>query len=50
MRNSKIIRARDLLLPFLGNPGEFNSITDVPGVLVGYKTLINLYFVNGKLV
>lgn len=41
MRNSKIIRARDLLLPFLGNPGEFNSITDVPGVLVGYKTLIN---------
>jgi D-aminopeptidase len=33
-------RARDLGIKFAGSPGEYNSITDVKGVLVGYKTLI----------
>lgn len=33
-------RARDLAIPFDGKPGNFNAITDVPGVLVGYKTII----------
>ncbi len=33
-------RARDLGIPFEGVPGKFNNITDVPGVEVGYKTLI----------
>ena len=33
-------RARDLGVPFDGTPGKYNAITDVPGVLVGYKTLI----------
>jgi L-aminopeptidase/D-esterase-like protein len=33
-------RARDLGIPFEGVTGEFNNITDVPGVEVGYKTLI----------
>ncbi|QHV94744.1 DmpA family aminopeptidase [Spirosoma endbachense] len=33
-------RARDAGIPFNGTPGEYNAITDVPGVLVGYKTLI----------
>ena len=35
------VRARDLGIPFNGTPGKFNSITDVPGIEVGYKTLIN---------
>jgi D-aminopeptidase len=35
------IRARDLGIPFEGAPGKFNSITDVPGVEVGYTTLIS---------
>jgi D-aminopeptidase len=34
-------RARDLGIPFDGTPGAFNAITDVPGVEVGYKTLIS---------
>jgi D-aminopeptidase len=34
-------RARDLGVPFDGTPGMNNSITDVPGLLVGYKTLIS---------
>jgi len=34
------LRARDLGIPFNGTPGKFNAITDVPGVEVGYKTLI----------
>lgn len=34
-------RARDLGIPFEGETGKNNSITDVPGVLVGYKTLIS---------
>src|SRR5437660_3012622 len=37
----KQIRARDLGIPFDGTPGKFNSITDVPGVEVGYTTLIS---------
>jgi D-aminopeptidase len=32
-------RARDLGLPFTGETGPHNAITDVPGVLVGYTTL-----------
>lgn len=35
------LRARDLGIPFNGNPGILNAITDVPGVEVGYKTLID---------
>src|SRR5204862_3513941 len=38
---SKIVRARDLGIPFDGTPGKFNAITDVPGVEVGYTTLIS---------
>jgi L-aminopeptidase/D-esterase-like protein len=33
-------RARDLGIPFEGNTGGFNSITDVSGVTVGYATVI----------
>ena len=33
-------RARGLGLPFAGRPGRWNAITDVPGVEVGYVTLI----------
>ncbi len=33
-------RARDLGIPFDGKPGIHNAITDVSGVLVGYKTII----------
>ena len=32
-------RARDLGLPFPGNPGPNNAITDIPGVRVGFATL-----------
>lgn len=35
------LRARDLGVPFEGTPGEFNAITDVPGVEVGHVTLIS---------
>lgn len=34
-------RARDIGVPFIGTPGPFNAITDVPGVLVGHATLID---------
>jgi len=34
-------RARDLGVPFDGVPGQFNVITDVKGVEVGYVTLIS---------
>jgi len=34
------IRARDLGIPFYGDPGPNNAITDVRGVEVGYTTLI----------
>src|SRR5438105_6669914 len=43
----KIVRARDLGVPFDGTPGKLNSITDVAGVEVGYTTLISG---EGKLV
>ncbi|PSS43672.1 aminopeptidase [Arthrobacter woluwensis] len=33
-------RARDLGIPFDGEPGPWNAITDVPGLEVGYVTLI----------
>lgn len=33
-------RARDLGVPFEGQPGTLNAITDVPGVEVGHTTLI----------
>lgn len=33
-------RARDLGIHFEGSPGPLNAITDVPGVEVGYSTLI----------
>jgi D-aminopeptidase len=33
-------RARSLGIPFNGRPGRLNAITDVPGVEVGYVTLI----------
>jgi D-aminopeptidase len=38
---TKTIRARDLGVRFEGTPGKFNAITDVPGVEVGYTTLIS---------
>jgi L-aminopeptidase/D-esterase-like protein len=34
------LRARDLGIPFEGTPAEYNAITDVPGVTVGYATVI----------
>jgi len=43
----KIVRARDLGVPFDGIAGPFNAITDVAGVEVGYTTLIRG---EGKLV
>lgn len=36
----KKVRARDLGIPFEGASGEFNAITDVPGITVGYSTII----------
>ena len=33
-------RARDLGIPFEGTPAQYNAITDVPGVTVGYCTII----------
>ena len=33
-------RARSLGIPFHGTPGPWNAITDVPGVEVGYATII----------
>ena len=38
-------RARELGIPFGGTTGKWNSITDVPGVEVGYSTIIRG---NGK--
>ncbi|MFJ3958208.1 P1 family peptidase [Arthrobacter sp. NPDC090010] len=34
-------RARDLGIPFDGEPGPWNAITDVPGLEVGYATIID---------
>ena len=33
-------RSRDLGIPFRGTPGKFNAITDVPGVEVGFSTIM----------
>ncbi|MBO1741286.1 P1 family peptidase [Leifsonia sp. TF02-11] len=33
-------RARDLGVPFDGDPGRWNAITDVPGVEVGFATIV----------
>lgn len=41
------LKARNLGIPFEGKTGKFNAITDVPGLEVGYKTLITE---TGKLV
>ena len=41
------VRARELGVPFEGTPGPLNSITDVKGVEVGYRTLISG---DGKLI
>ncbi len=41
------VRARELGVPFEGTPGPLDSITDVKGVEVGYRTLISG---EGKLV
>jgi D-aminopeptidase len=41
------VRARDLGVPFEGTPGPLDSITDVKGVEVGYRTLTSG---EGKLV
>lgn len=38
---SGLPRARAFAIPFDGEPGVFNAITDVPGVSVGYATLIS---------
>jgi L-aminopeptidase/D-esterase-like protein len=35
-------RARDLGVPFEGTPGALNAITDVPGIEVGHRTLIEV--------
>jgi D-aminopeptidase len=43
----KLVRARDLGVPFDGTPGPLNAITDVAGIEVGYTTLISG---EGKLV
>jgi L-aminopeptidase/D-esterase-like protein len=37
----KVVRARDLGIPFEGTPGPLNAITDVTGIEVGYTTLID---------
>ncbi len=34
-------RARDLGIPFVGQTGTFNAITDVEGVEVGYSTIVS---------
>lgn len=44
--SQKIIRARDIGIPFDGTPGKYNAITDVTGVEVGHTTLIEG---NGRL-
>jgi L-aminopeptidase/D-esterase-like protein len=39
-RGQSKARARDLGIALDGTPGRFNAITDVPGVEVGYATLV----------
>src|SRR3954451_1099886 len=36
----RVVRARDLGIPFDGSPGPLNAITDVAGVQVGYTTIV----------
>src|SRR5262245_65404797 len=36
-----VVRGAGLRVPFDGTPGKLNAITDVPGVEVGYTTLIS---------
>jgi D-aminopeptidase len=40
MSDSAVTRARDLGIPLDGTPGQYNAITDVPGVRVGQTSLI----------
>ncbi len=40
-KENATVRARDLGIPLEGTPEKFNAITDVPGVEVGYTTLIS---------
>jgi len=40
LAQANTVRARDLGVPFDGTTGSFNAITDVPGVEVGYATLV----------
>lgn len=40
MPTMKVKRGRDWGIPFPGTPGQFNAITDVPGVEVGFCTRI----------
>src|SRR5438477_461423 len=44
---AKMVRARDVGVPFDGSPGPLNAITDVAGVEVGYSTIVRG---EGKLV
>jgi len=34
------MQAREIGIPFWGKPGKYNAITDVPGVEVGFCTVI----------
>lgn len=43
-------RARGVGLRFAGEPGEYNAITDVCGVQVGYQTLVSGSAANGPIV
>jgi len=45
--NAQAKRARDWGVPFEGTPGKWNAITDVSGVEVGHRTIIEG---NGKLI
>ena len=38
---TRVVRARDLGVPFDGTPGPLNAITDVKGIEVGYTTLVS---------
>ncbi len=39
--HAQVTRARDLGIPFSGETGDLNAITDVPGIEVGQLTLID---------
>ncbi|CAF3906619.1 unnamed protein product, partial [Rotaria magnacalcarata] len=40
MLNSRKLRARDLGIQFGRIPDKYNAITDIEGVQVGFKTII----------